>query len=134
MTRQEKFDRKMRWLAAFLLACLCAFAFPHCVHPAEITTTDIMLEGTWIGLHTIDWMQTRYIAIHPDQYEELNPVLGHHPGIGKVNAYFAAGMVLHPLVSYLLPKPYRTWWQGITIGMSGACVGKNLSIGVRMKW
>jgi hypothetical protein len=40
-----------------------------------------------------DWSQTRWIADHPG-FTEMNPYLGAHPSIGRVNVYFALALVV----------------------------------------
>ena len=42
-------------------------------------------------------------------------MLGHHPNRGPVNRYFAGWEIAHPVLSFALPHPYRTWWQGSTL-------------------
>jgi len=91
-------------------------------------------ETAWQVLHAVDWRQTRYIAKHPDRYYESNPVLGKHPSTAEVDVYFLAGALLHPLITDLLPGEYRFYWQWITIGISGICVGNNYLVGIRMDW
>ena len=113
----------------FCLITLCTYA-----HAAEMTKKDLLLESTWMALHFVDWRQTVHVAKHPQEFEEMNPILGRHPSVGRVNLYMAAGMVLHPLVSYVLPQPYKKWWQYVTIGLSGGCVVNNFTIGVKMSF
>jgi hypothetical protein len=90
------------------------------------------LEAAYLTLHVIDWGQTRYVAKHPEEYRERNPILGQHPSTEQVDTYFIATALLHPLVTHYLPRPYRRWWQAISITMGGACVINNASVGV--KW
>lgn len=96
------------------------------------STQDKTLEATWQALHFIDWRQTRYIAKNPDDYREMNPILGNHPSTTEVDIYMLTGAVLHPIVTHFLPEKYRPWWLGISIGMSGACVINNFAVGIRM--
>lgn len=42
----------------------------------------------------VDWLQTIYIALHPAQFYERNPILGLHPTVRQVNAYFLACLAL----------------------------------------
>jgi hypothetical protein len=97
------------------------------------TRTDYALEGSYLMLHFIDWRQTRTIA-KDDDYHERNPILGRDPSVREVDVYFAVTTVLHPIVSHFLPKPYRTWWQGITVTVAGTCVIHNWHVGIRMDW
>lgn len=110
------------------------------------TKQDYVLEITWEVLHLIDWSQTRYIAEHPDKYWEINPILGNHPSIEKVDLYMGAGAIVHPIISHILPRKAkflwmdnvywypRTTWQSITITMSGSAVINNLSIGIKCEF
>lgn len=83
-----------------------------------------------MALHVADWGQTLDIADHPERFYERNPVLGRHPSRGEVNRWFLGTALLHPVVSYVLPKPYREVWQYVTIGVEVGCVGSNARIGV----
>jgi hypothetical protein len=96
------------------------------------TTQDYTLEASFMVFHFIDWRQTRYIAKNPGDYNELNPILGSHPETWEVDAWFVGTALIHPIVTHLLPKKYRTIWQGITIGASAATVGWNFQMGIRM--
>ena len=93
---------------------------------------DKNLELTYQALKFIDWRQTRYIAKNSDKYYEMNPILGKHPSVDKVDAYFIGTAILHPIITHFLPKEYRPWWQGITITLSGACVINNVIVGIKM--
>jgi len=94
------------------------------------TKADVYRQATWTALHGADWLQTRQIAQHPDQYRETNPILGSHPSLASVDLYMGAWMVIHPLISDVLPPEYRKYWQYISIGVTGGCVLNNLSIGI----
>jgi len=113
---------------AYVLAILLLVACP--AHADEWTKEDTYREAAYLALHVADWGQTLEVANHPDEYHETNPVLGSHPSRGRVNAYFIATGILHPVVSYVLPRPYRELWQYGTIGIEIICVGNNAAIGV----
>lgn len=107
------------------------------------TQGDIAVEVLWQALHLVDWGHTRYIADNPDEYYEINPILGNHPDKSQVDIYMAASAFLHPLVTGLLPRKARilglelrprTIWQCISIGLSGGLVIHNFSIGIQMKF
>lgn len=110
------------------------FLLPSLVYAGSWDKTDTILEVTWQGLHQIDWAQTRYIAKNPDKLYERNPIMGRHPSIGKVNTYMGISAIVHPIVSYILPKPYKRYWQYISIGVSGGCVLHNTNVGIRMSF
>ena len=112
-----------------------------CLIPAVATAADpwsrrdVALQATYFLFHALDWGQTRQIARAPDRYwEACNPLLGSHPSQGRVDAYFTLSTLAHAGITHLLPSRYRPYWQGITIGVSGYCVGRNLSIGLGVRW
>lgn len=121
-------------MKTFLILILCFI--PAVATAADPwTKQDVALEATYILLHALDWGQTRQIARAPDRYyEALNPLLGRHPSQGRVDAYFALSTIAHAGITHLLPAKYRPYWQGVTIGISGYCVGLNLSIGLGFRW
>lgn len=100
----------------------------------HITKADIIREITWLGIHAIDYGQTLEIARHPDKYKELNPILGKHPSVNNVNIYMITTALLHPIISYILPKEYRVIWQYVTISTSTICVINNYSIGIKINY
>ena len=97
---------------------------------AHWSTADTYRQAAIIGLEIADWRQTRYIANHPQDYYEMNPLIGEHPSVGRVNTYFAASIASRALVSALLPPPYRAWWQYISIGAQGFVVIHNFDKGI----
>ena len=96
------------------------------------TKEDSKIQGTYYILKFIDWRQTRYIAKNPHQWHEMNPILGRHPSVNTVDTYFLITTILHTVISYYLPQPYRKWWQSITIVGSGTFVFYNFSVGIKM--
>lgn len=113
-------------LILLLLACPA--------HADEWTQADTAREVAYLALHVVDWGQTLYIADHPREFHECNPILGSHPSRGEVNAYFIATGLLHPVVSYGLrkyaPDGWVQAWQYGTSAMEIICIGNNLAIGV----
>lgn len=83
-----------------------------------------------MGLTEIDREQTLYVANHPTQFYEHNPILGIHPTPAVVNLYFAFAL-LHPVVSCILGQPYRMLWQGSTIVIEGVTTFRNHSVGIK---
>lgn len=98
--------------------------------PRNWTRADSYREAAYLALHVADWGQTLDIADHPGEFYERNPVLGRHPSRGEVNRWFLLTGLLHPVVSYVLPKPYREAWQYVTIGLEIYCVGSNYLVGI----
>lgn len=120
-------------MVALLFVSLTSFAAD------KWTTEDTAWQVSAMALIVGDWGQTRYIAQHPIEYPESNPILGKHPRQGTVNLYFLGVLMVHPVVSYLLPakanvfgfdiNPRRIWQAG-TIGLEVYCVGSNAKAGI----
>jgi hypothetical protein len=96
------------------------------------TKADTYREAAYLALHVVDWGQTLTIADNPDKWHEHNPVLGTHPSRGEVNNYFILTGLLHPVVSYILPRPYREIWQYSTIVLQIGVTANNARIGIGM--
>ncbi len=115
-----------------LISCLCSCATLQNYKPDPWTTDQILLQTASTTLGIIDWGTTLDIASNPDEYWEINPVLGKHPSRGEVNRYFAASVLSKILITHLLPSKYRKWWLGLNIGISGYMVKNNYKIGLKM--
>lgn len=112
-----------------MIFLLLALALAGC---AGWSRQEKLMEAAYLTSHAIDWQQTRYIAKHPEEYRELNPILGSHPETWEVDAWFLGTAILHPVVTHYLPKEYRPLWQGLTLGMSMSTVGWNLQMGIKL--
>lgn len=97
------------------------------------TWEDTALEAAFIIVGSIDRNQTMHMADHPDRYRELNPLLGEHPSRARINTAFFVGTAGHAAISYALPKPYRTWWQGMTLFIESSVVNSNNNLGLGCK-
>lgn len=95
---------------------------------------DVALESVYLALHLIDWGQTRDIALQPERFYEMNPILGKHPSINDVNIWFLMTGFLHPIITHILPENWRPVWQGVSIFTSGGLVLNNFSIGLKMNY
>jgi hypothetical protein len=115
-----------------LLASLLAYSCS--TQASDWSTQDTEREIAYSVLSTMDWAQTRYIASNPETQSEANRILGSHPSLNKVNAYFLLTNLLHLGVAYSLPKSYRVGFQYITIGMELNAVTANASLGIKMEF
>lgn len=118
------------WIIFLLLLWFC----PSCSYANQWTQTDTSREVIWLGLHIIDWGQTLDAARNPQQYKEINPVIGTHPSVGKVNIYMGAWVTAHPVISYILPPKWRLYWQWIGIIVKTGCVINNNAIGLQVRF
>jgi hypothetical protein len=138
-----------KFLAIFLLVV------PSLTHADPWTKTDTAYQAATVTLMSADWMQTSWMmrqnAVkdatrwrNPNgteykrdwkpEYAEINPLLGDHPGQGKINAYFLGIIVGHTAIARLLPNPYRRIWQGIYIVTEAGFVAHNFSVGARIEF
>lgn len=95
------------------------------------TTRDTIGEALYTAAHCADWSTTAQIAKWNGRcfdghcFAESNPILGDHPSLARVNAYFALTLVAHAAVSALLPKPYRSIWQAVSFTVEAGFAGYN---------
>ena len=61
---------------------------------------------------------------------EENPILGKRPSPGSVLGYNLAVMAIHPLVTYILPRPWRELFQCGTIMVETYALMVNFSFRV----
>jgi hypothetical protein len=94
------------------------------------TTMDTSLEVVYGAFHVMDWSQTLHFVRNPERYYERNNILGRYPSEGRVNSYFALTLAGHAAVAYVLPKPWRTIWQSVWIGIEANQVNRNRELGV----
>ena len=96
------------------------------------TWEDTALQTVYSGLVAADYAQTLHITRDPVHYyeAEADRFIGKYPSKRKVNAYFSAMLLGHTAISYLLPKPYRTIWQGAYISYEYNTIQENRSIGL----
>lgn len=98
----------------------------------EWSKADKALFATSSVLLATDWAQTRYIAKHSDIYHENNVLLGKHPAVGTVNAYFAGTLVANYLLMDYLSPENRKYFQYVLIGVEGTAVAHNAHIGIKL--
>jgi len=98
------------------------------------TGTDTALELTYQVLRLVDRNQTLEIAKHPETRTEGCIFLDEHPSTSEVNQYMALLSISHALISYALPKPYRTAWQAVTIIDVGTAVNHNRQAGLAISF
>lgn len=97
-----------------------------------MTKEQKVLQGTYLTVHAIDWRQTRYIAKHPDEFSETNPLLGENPSTSKVDNLMLSIALLHTGITKSLPSEHRMYWQMFTLGFKVGYVEKNIYLGIGM--
>jgi hypothetical protein len=123
----------MKKLAIVLTICMvCCFAS---VVPATAfdkwTTEDTVKEGLFLGLLYLDQAQLKYAVTNQCRSYTTSPFVGlQRSDKDKIETFFIASAILHPVIAYVLPQPYRAWWQVSGIVVEAYSVGSNMSAGV----
>jgi hypothetical protein len=110
-------------------------------------TTDKVLAAASVTLIALDWGQTRWATKNPcantpsgtgcdDPYRENGPiakrVIGEHPSVGKVNAYFVTYIASTLLIADWLSPPNRKMFLGTITAIEIAFTAHNRSVGVKV--
>jgi hypothetical protein len=111
---------------------------------------------TLLVLRIIDWGQTRDVATRIDtdcfpqlpehlgrngknnnyyyKYHDENTILGKHPTLKEVDAYFALTIITDYLIcNYANPK-FKKVWVNSGLFISSFCIINNYKIGVKLYW
>lgn len=101
-----------------------------------------------------DWGQTRQIASQYTQHtmvynadgsstevfggrprwREINPLIGSHPSMGRVNTYFIGSLLVHNGIMIALPKKYRPCYAGSVTAIETYFVISNDNIGIKIRF
>ena len=86
----------------------------------------------WIfqALTVADMIQTIKVAKNPLLYGEMNPILGVHPAVGSVVAFFVIRNTIHYVVVKKVPQKYKDKFINIPIIGQTFAVAWNLSKGL----
>lgn len=83
---------------------------------------DTARELAFVGESAADWSESQGIVLKCD---EQNPLVGKCGDAAGLTIYMPATMILHAVVSAVLPPSYRHGWQYITLGAEGSTVASN---------
>lgn len=100
---------------------------------AQMTGTEIAKEAAFASLVLVDYRQTLDIKNRPGLYEQ-NPVIGKHPSDARLRNFCLGTVVGHLAVSYFLPRPYKAYWQNITIVIETGFVSQNARLGLSVNF
>jgi len=103
-------------------------------NPNAWSWQDTTLQGIFSVVLAMDYSQTLYGSRHPQEYGEMNSILKDHMEQNVITEYFVAYLIGHAVISYLLPRPWRTAWQGIYIGMEATTVNNNRQYGAGLNF
>jgi hypothetical protein len=99
------------------------------------TKTDTALQAIVLAELAVDRAQTREAQTR--RQPELGwarTFIGTHPSHTQTDTYFAACALLHTAIAVALPKPYRTIWQGVWIGIEHEAISTNTNVGISMRF
>jgi hypothetical protein len=127
-----------------LLAIVLAIGVCGSSHAADWSWSkaDTAREIAGLALTVVDWGQTNDIVTRADRLE-LNPILGPRPTRKEVRRYFTAVLILHPIISALLPSQAKVWgfnlkpraaWQYIYIGVEATATVSNWHSGLQVRY
>lgn len=122
----------MKPVGVLVLAIITFVAPAHAADPWS--RQDIALQGVYLVVKALDLGQTLNIVSRPEEYHEINPILGRHPSKSAVYAYFLTTTMIHIGITHFLPARCRPWFQGISIAIQGGVVMHNHSIGLRVRF
>lgn len=97
------------------------------------TTSEIILQCTYVALTIIDLMQT-YSYLQKPGVEEINPIVGKHPTKEKLLFVGISGMIIHTGLVHISPKPIRFGIQTLPIGLEIFAISHNYYIGAKIKF
>jgi len=106
-----------------------AFAADQMATTDRWTKEDSIKEVTFLGLLYLEKCQRNYANEHGGMYVP-NPFLGPNRKESDVDTFLVTSAILHPIISYLLPRQYRDWWQYGTLIIEGTSIASNMSFGV----
>lgn len=73
-----------------------------------LTKTEIYLQGAYIGVTCIDWLQTK--EFRSQGVKESNPGLGSEPSQERVDTMIGGAILAHTFIAYALPAESKKVW------------------------
>lgn len=118
-----------------LIFSLAFWLLVGCIYESSAEDAPLVQDPLlWTAEATLaaDWLQTRQIALHPEKYYEINPLIGPHPSQGLVNSYFALCALAEYKSASYLPKREREWFLLALTSMEASYVAHNWRVGLRI--
>lgn len=113
------------------MLCLLLLAMP--AQARDWTNEELGWGAAAAAVRLADWAQTRNIVRNPDRFREVNPIIGEHPSMGRVDGVFILGSALLFAAAHYFPEYRRSILQVYVVIGSGV-VARNASIGVKMSF
>jgi hypothetical protein len=103
----------------------------------EWAPVDTGLQAAFIVATVVDVLQTHDCLWGRgrkwDCYE-ANPFIGKHPSRLKLDLMAGSAIVVHTLVAYLLPRPWREFWQLAGLGIESAMATDGIQLGLTLRF
>jgi len=80
---------------------------------------------------TTDWLLSANAA-RRGTFDEMNPILGHHPSVGQLNTYNLLILGSNLAIGRLLPNKFRTLWFTAITSFETAIVLHQYNIGLHI--
>lgn len=104
-----------------------------------LAPAHLLGQSAFLLLLAADASQTRQIASFCTgrtgcTLHEANPLLGPAPSPARIRNYFLAAAVAHTLVTLALAPSGRSAWLAGSLALEAVVVGRNKSLGLRVKF
>jgi hypothetical protein len=87
-----------------------------------------------LALTAADYSQTSYIAAHPYEHCEKNPLIHEHPSQARVAGYFALSSAALIALNLALPVGHARTLNLVWAGVEGGNVLRNARIGINFNF
>ena len=114
-----------------LLVLLALLLVPAANAAAQWQTEHTVLAATSSATITADWLLS-VDAVRRGTFDEMNPLLGSRPSVGRLNTYNLLVLGGNLAVGRLLPSQLRTLWFMAVASFESAIVLHQYNIGLRI--
>ncbi len=120
-----------------VLFVIMLFFYSDGVSGSELFTSfdefELWMEGAFLVTTCLDWSQTKSL-IKNKRNVEINPILGKRPSQARIDSYFFSAIMLHGLITYVLPHDYRKIWLANWVAIEFHVVNRNFRVGLQHKF
>jgi hypothetical protein len=113
------------------LLLLAALAIPGRAAHAQWRTEHTVLAVASTATITADWLFS-VNAVRRGNFDEMNPILGTRPSIGRLNTYNFVVVASNLAIGRMLPSRLRTLWFTAITGFESAIVLHQVNIGLHI--
>ncbi len=95
---------------------------------------DTALQATFLTTLMVDRGQSLTDVHKRPELGFARVFVGSDPSQRQLNQYFLGAALVHTGISVLLPKPYRTIWQSVWIGVEAETIRRNTVVGIGIRF